>query len=142
MPTTFEIRNPQTEELEVELTEQQAESLVRHVNEIPEAVDIPKHVLEKLMMATIANTVTIWTTGPSEDEAILFRPQGDTIISLETVLGPAFKHEFVSVFVLSFLNSEPAKAAKRVITEMLGYALPGYEEKAEETEEDPQMMMD
>jgi hypothetical protein len=140
MPTTFEIRNRHTGEVEAEIDEVMAETLVRHFNEIPDAVDIPKHVLEKLMMATTTGVVIIWTTGPSEDEAIRFRPQGDTIISLETVLGPDFKNQFVSVFVLSFLHGENAKAAKRKLTEILGYALPGYEEKAEETEEDPQMM--
>ena len=140
MPTTFVIRNRHTGEVASEMNEEQAETLVRHFNEIPDEVAIPKKVLEKLMMATTTATVCFWTTGPSEEEAIRFREQGDTIVYLEHLLGPAFKGEFVSIYVLSFLSSEPAKAAKRVITEMLGYALPGYEEKAEETEEDPQMM--
>lgn len=142
MSITFEIRNRQTGEVASELNEEQAETLVRHFNEIPDAVDIPRSVLMMLMPATTTASVCFWTTGQSEDEAFRFRPTGDTIVSLEHLLGPNYKNEFVSVFVLAHLNSEPAKAAKRKITEILGYALPGYEEKAEETEEDPQMMMD
>ena len=141
MPT-FVFRNRQTGEVASEMNEEQVETLVRHFNELPDDVVIPKSVLEKLLMATTTATVCFWTVGLNEAEAFRFRPTGDTIASLENLLGSDFKDQFVSLFVLQFLDHPSAKAAKRKITEMLGYALPGYEEKAEETEEDPQMMMD
>jgi hypothetical protein len=138
--TTFEIRNPVTQEVLAELDEGLAETFSRLQNDIPNAVVIPKSVLTPLMMATTCHSVCWWSVGHTEDQAFRFRPEGDTIISLEQMLGEEFKDQFSSLWVLQFIHTEPAKAAKRKLTQMLGYALPGYEEKTEEMEEDPQAM--
>jgi hypothetical protein len=138
--TTFEIRNPVTQEVLAELDEGLAETFSRLQNDIPNTVIIPKSVLTPLMMATTCHSVIFWSVGVTEDEAFRFRPEGDTLISIEKMLGEEFKDQFSSLWVLQFLDTEPAKAVKRKVTQMLGYALPGYEEKTEEMEEDPQAM--
>ena len=137
MPTTFEIRSPDTEEMLIELNEEQAEMYARLANRLPRAVHIPKSVLTPLMRATTSGIQCWWSLEGSDGKQVLFRKEGDTVVSLEHLLGQEFKNEFVSLWVLQFINNEPGKTAKRRLTEMLGYALPGYEE---ETEEDPQMM--